>query len=189
MRRILKHAATKDRYGRTLAYSSERLTDDGAGSVNVVSRQSALWCPGCHRPVRDIDEFRGWCDYCRRRGTCVHCEARCQNCSRRLCGFCRRGFAGNAVVTVCPTCQAHLHQRQAFQDRVLLRKSAFDRRMVLQREWTRIQALRLQGFRFRAQAQLQAARLGMARQQTAMRELTRIKAMIGPRYHARWYSK
>ncbi len=189
MRRIVKRADTRDRYGRILAYSTERLADDGRGRVHVAAHESASWCPGCNRPVRDLGEFRGCCDYCRRRGTCVHCEARCQNCSRRLCGFCRRGFAGNTVITVCPTCQAQLHQRQAFQDRLTLQKVAFDRRTVVQREWTRVQALRLQAARMRAAAQLQAARIRMARQEAAMRELSRIKAMIGPQYHARWYSR
>lgn len=189
MKRILKRFATTDPFGRTLAYSTERLVDDGRGRLQVTALQSAHWCPGCRRPIRDLGDVRGLCDFCRFRGvavrTCIHCETRCQCCARRLCGGCRRGFAGPPALTVCPICLAKLHRRQAFQDRTQLRQEALARRVALEREWARIQAVRLQAARLRAVTRIQAARLKLTGQLAMMRELHRMRLNLARPGHVR----
>lgn len=149
---------TRDHRGRVLASQSERLTDDGRGRVQVSETHTAVWCPGCRRPVNDISELRGHCDYCGTRGVCVRCETNCHACSRRLCGRCRRGFPGPPPMTVCPICLNRLHARQIYLDRLHLRQQALQRRSLMHREWLSLQHLRLQLARLRVNGQLTAAR-------------------------------
>jgi len=178
MRKILKRFLTRDRAGRTLSNETERLTDTGNGVLNLTTSRTATYCPGCRRPVSDVNDHRGRCDYCRSRSLCVQCEVRCQACSRRLCGYCRRGFAGQAPVTVCPTCLVHLRRRQAFQDRLILQRAAYDRRMIRQRETARLQGLQLQAARFRTMAQLQASRLRIQAQMAMISEINRLRLAL-----------
>lgn len=188
MRRITKRFLTADRLGHVLSSNSERLTDDGHGHLNVTTRRIAAWCSGCHRPLTDMEQRRGRCDYCRLRTCCDACEVRCQVCSRRLCGDCRRGFVGQTWMTVCPICLVRLRQRQVFQDQLLVRKVVFERQMLRQRELARLQALNLQAAQVRVMAQLQAARLHMTGQLALIREMNRLKLALarayryGPRY-------
>ena len=157
MRRIVKRDLVRDPSGRALSVRSERLTDDGEGSVQVTSERSAEWCSGCRRPVADPAELRGVCDWCRSRGCCVHCMGRCQVCSRRLCGTCRRGFAGPPPLTVCPACQQRLVGRQVLQDR----EAAFQQELLRHRLLQEQRTLQLSFERLRWDVQLQAARLGL----------------------------
>ena len=158
MRLILRRTQTRDPRGRTLASQSERLTDDGNGRVQVTETTSAVWCPGCRRPVTNLSELHGRCDHCRVAALCVQCEVRCQACSRRLCGRCRRGFVGARAMTVCPVCLPRLFARQAYLDRLALRQQALQRASLQHRDWIRLQQLRLHLAQYRTNAQLAASR-------------------------------
>jgi hypothetical protein len=160
MRRIYKRFLVRDPLGRALSMQSERLTDDGEGSVQLTSERDAGWCSGCQRPVTELSELRGVCDWCHHRGCCVHCLSQCQVCSRRLCGQCRRGFAGPPALTVCAVCQHRLIERQVMQDQ----QTAFKQELARHRLFNQDQALRLNFERTNLMAELQAARLGLNRQ-------------------------
>ena len=111
MKSILKRFIVTDRSGRPIAGNTERLTDNGRGRINLTVRRSASRCSNCHKPITDINQLRGGCDYCRIRSCCDNCDTKCQVCSRRLCGRCRRGFVGYIRVTVCPICLDWLRRR------------------------------------------------------------------------------
>ena len=157
MRHIFKRFLVRDPRGRALSTQSERLTDDGRGWLQLTSERTAEWCSGCRRPVTELSELRGICDGCHSRGCCVHCLSQCQVCSRRLCGHCRRGFAGPPALTVCATCQQRLVERQVLQDQ----QTAFEQELARHRLFNQDQALRLNFERTNLMAQLQAARLGL----------------------------
>ena len=159
MRRIVRRNLVRDPAGRPLSMQSERLTDDGRGAVQQTTERTAHWCSGCHRPVAEISELRGVCDACRARGCCVHCISQCAVCSRRLCGQCRRGFAGPPTLTVCVVCQERLLHRQLLQDQ----QTTFEQDLARHRLFNQDQALRLNYERTYLMAQLQAARLGLNR--------------------------
>ena len=159
MRRIVRRNLIRDPAGRPLSMQSERLTDDGRGSLQQTSEVTAGWCSGCRRPVTDLSELRGVCDWCHARGCCVHCFSQCQVCSRRLCGHCRRGFAGPPTLTVCEICQERLVHRQLLADQ----HTAFEQELARHRLFNQDQALRLNFERTHLMAQLQAARLGLNR--------------------------
>jgi hypothetical protein len=157
MRRIIRRNLVRDANGHPLSLQSQRVTDDGTGSVQYTSEMTAQNCSGCGRPVTDLSELRGVCDWCHTRGCCVHCLTRCQVCSRRLCGRCRCGFAGSPALTVCPVCRNRLVHRQMLQDE----QAAFAQEVMRHRLFTQDQALRLAFERNYVSAQLQAARLGL----------------------------
>jgi len=182
VRKITKRFLTVDRAGQPLSSNSENLADDGRGRLSVTARRSATRCPSCGRPIVDVDQWRGRCDYCRVRRCCDHCETRCQVCSRVLCGHCRRGYVGQTPMSVCPICLFRLRRRQAFQDQLLLRKAAFERRMLRQRETTRLHVLHLQAARMRMMGQLQAARLRTTGQLAVIREINRLKLALARAY-------
>lgn len=170
MRRLLRRNLIRDSSGRTLSLQSERLTDNGTGSIHVTTQQSAGWCSGCRRPITNLSELRGDCDVCHTRGCCVHCLSQCQVCSRRICGHCRRGFAGQRSLTVCADCQQWLIQRQAWEDKRTIQQAAFDREqaefdreIARHRLFQQMQALQLQAERTRLLAEAQSARLGTTR--------------------------
>ncbi len=164
--RILKRFLTTDRNGRVVSGKTERLTD-GPGGTHLTERRVAVRCPSCTRWLTDVSEYRGRCDYCRRRVCCVHCDAKCAACSRRLCGDCRRGFIGRVRATVCPICLVRLRRRQLAEDRLMVQQIAFQRSMARRREWTRIQALRFQAAREQARGRL-----------AVVREINRIKLAL-----------
>ena len=177
MRHIHRRTLTRDRHGRTLDTSVERLSDDGRGRLNLSVQRTAIWCTGCHRPVQDLNELRGRCDSCRARGICARCESRCQACARNLCGRCRRGFAGHSTMTVCPICLVRLQRRQLYIDQLQARQMYAQRRSFIHREWLRNQHLRLQLARMRLQGRI-----------AAMRERNRIMLTLLKRNpHGRWY--
>jgi len=178
MPRILKRIFTQDQQGRILGQQAERLTDDGQGSTQVTTYRRTIACTGCRRPVSEADDLQGVCDYCRARGLCTRCMTLCAVCSRRLCIGCRRGFAGDVRATVCPICLARLQRRQAFQDQVAIRRMAIQHQLLRQREWARIQALRLQAARVRANAEYQAARLRQTGRLAALREMSRLRLAL-----------
>jgi len=159
MRRIIRRNLVRDPAGRAISIQSERLTDDGRGSLQQTSELTAGWCSGCRRPITALSELRGVCDGCHTRGCCVHCLSQCQVCSRRLCGHCRRGFAGPPALTVCSVCQERLVHRQLLQDQ----QTAFEQDLARHRLFNQDQALRLNFERTHLMAQLQAARLGLNR--------------------------
>jgi hypothetical protein len=171
VRRILRRYVTRDPAGRVVSIRSERLTDDGAGYLRLHSEQSAQSCSGCNRPVIEVSELRGICDWCGRRECCSHCIARCQVCSRRLCGHCRRGFGGSPTLTVCPSCRQQLVARQWRQDQLTAEQVAFDRHMAQQRLINQVEALRLMAERMHIQARFEAVRMGLCRQSTFERVL------------------
>lgn len=164
MRRIFRRYLTRDPYGRPLTVQSERLTDDGRGWMQLSNERSAALCSGCHRPIVELSERRGVCDWCHARSCCVHCIAQCQVCARCLCGHCRRGFVGTTVMSVCLACQRRLMQRQTVQDELMMQQTAFERHIAQQRLFNQVAALRLMAERTQVMTQLQAARLGLNRQ-------------------------
>ena len=175
MRRIVKRVLIRDSAGRPLSVQSEHVTDDGNGGVQSTSERTASFCSGCRRPVTDLAELRGICDFCRVRECCIHCMHQCQLCSRRLCGVCRRGFAGPPVLTVCEICRQRLIQRQVLQDR----QSEFERAVIRHRMFHQDQALRLNEERLQLAAQLQAFRLGVNKRTRIQRVLHAIGWIIG----------
>jgi len=178
MSSIRKRYVTVDRDGKTLASESERLTDNQAGQINFERRKSALWCAGCRRPVESLSELRGRCDCCRRQAICSSCEAKCGTCSRRMCFACRRGFAGRIPMTVCPECLFNLRLRQDFEDRQTIYSRAFQRRLALQREWARNQALRMQAARMRMAQQGRNQKIRAANRVAMLREMNRLRLKI-----------
>ena len=186
---ILKRFLTTDRSGRVIVGNTERITDNGHGRLSLTTRRSTTRCPSCHRPITDINGLRGSCDYCGTNSCCESCDIQCHVCSRRLCGHCRRGFVGQNRMTVCPICLDRLRRWQASQDHLLMQKTSFERRLLGQRERTRLQALRLQAERARMMGQLQAARirttsqvatakLRMTGQLAAIREINRLRIAL-----------
>lgn len=175
MRRIFRRHVTRDERGRPISGRSERLHDDGHGRTHVVHQRQAVRCSGCHRPLEDLSEMRGRCQNCGRRGACSHCGAQCQLCARLVCGQCRRGFAGPRPMTVCPTCQGKLWQRQRFEDRLRLSEQAFRRQVATENQWARLQNLKLQ-----------AAKLGMQTQLAAMRERHRYLMQLARARYRAW---
>ena len=184
MAKILKRFLVTDRLGRVVSSNSERLNDDGRGRVNFTNRRVVLWCPSCHRPITDVAELHGNCDYCRVRKCCSRCETACRICSRRLCGSCRRGFVGDNVFTVCPICLVRLRQRQMFKDQILMRKFALQSQILRQRERTRMEALRLQAARARMMGQLHAARLSHQGRLSLVREINKVKLALARLWHS-----
>ena len=159
MRRVVRRSLTRDPMGREIASESERLTDDGQGVVNVTTERIARRCSGCQRPIVDLSELRGNCDWCGVRGCCTQCLSHCEICSRRLCGRCRRGFAGTATRTVCPNCQQRLMERQVLEDRLQAERLQFERALEQRREQHQLQTDLLAQQRFAFEAQMQMARL------------------------------
>ena len=189
MTQILRRQLTRSPNGQVFTHDTERLTDDGRGHVHHTTHRTAVRCTGCGALASGTEHLRGRCDYCRTRGTCTHCLASCQVCSRRLCGACRRGFAGPPPMTVCQICLAKLIRRQAFEDQWRLRQAAVQHQMLQQRERARLDAMRLQAARMqtmahlhaarmRLTAQLQAARMRQANQMAMAREATREKVTV-----------
>jgi len=175
MRRIIKRFAATDRLGHPLLTNTERLADDGRGRSYVSTQRTVVGCPGCRRPISDLSELHGRCDYCRERQICGHCETRCNACARRLCWRCRRGFVGPPAVATCPTCYTRLRNRQLLQDRFAWQEAVFRRRMLLQREINRVHALRMQATRLRQLGTL-----------AAIREMNKLQlAIMKARLHAR----
>lgn len=189
MRRILKRVLVRDPSGRPITQNAERFQDDGSGRVVHIAHRTLIRCQGCQHLVEDASDLRGRCDYCRTRGCCIHCETRCQGCSRRLCWACRRGFAGPTLMTLCPVCLVKMQRRQAFLDYEMRTQAVFQRRLLARRELIRVQALRAQvartremGFlhaaRLRTNSQLQAARIRQAGQIAVMREMNRLRLTL-----------
>jgi hypothetical protein len=167
MRRIVKRFLIRDPAGRPLIQQSERVTDDGGGNLQSTSERTASFCTGCRRPITDLAERRGLCDGCRDHECCVHCLSQCHICSRRLCGQCRRGFAGPPAVTVCENCRQRLMQRQLLADR----QSEFEQAVIRHRMYCQEQALRLDEQRLQLAAQLQVFRLGLNKRTRLQRVL------------------
>lgn len=163
MRRIHRHYLTRGPDGRVVVGRIEKLTDDGNGWMQLLSEQQSVCCSGCRRPIIDLSELRGTCDWCHTRGCCVHCLSQCQVCSRRLCGTCRMGFAGPPALTVCAVCHGRLTHRQAFHDQLAVQQTAFDRQIAQQRLLIQLEGLRLAADRLQLSANMQAARLGLNR--------------------------
>jgi hypothetical protein len=163
MRHILRRHLVRDASGRPISVQSERLTDDGAGRLQMSNERTALLCTGCNRPVVEVAELRGLCHVCGSRECCVHCSSRCMVCSRQLCGRCRRGFTGPPPATVCATCRQRLVERQFRQDELDLQQSAFDRYVSQHRLYYQLEALRLGEERMRLMAHFQEARLNAGR--------------------------
>lgn len=169
MRQITRREVTRDLDGQVLELGGELLTDDGQGHVFVTNRRTAVSCASCRRPLTDIAEIRGRCEWCRSpRNTCVTCWSRCSLCSRVLGGCCSRGFPGRSSGSVCPGCLRRLHRRQAQADAIAARQAARQMRLLMHRERLRHYALRLQAQRFRTMTRLALLR-EMLRNREAMR--------------------
>lgn len=178
MRNILKRRLIIDATGRTIHGHSERLTDNGHDRLHYTQRQIAIWCPNCKRPIINVAELTGRCDYCGIRDCCTQCQVHCQICNRRLCGHCRRGFVGSHIFTVCPICLVKLRQRQFLEDQMLARKAALESWAIRQRQLNYIHSLRLQAARSQMIGQIQASRIRTGGQLAALREINRIKLAL-----------
>jgi hypothetical protein len=163
MRRILRRYITRGPDGRPIAYQFERLTDDGEGRLQLQNERTARFCSGCWRPVVELSELRGFCDWCHSRQCCVHCVSRCQVCSRQLCGSCRRGFGGPPPRTVCAACRQYLAERQEMEDQLSEEQTRFDRHVAHQRLLYQAEALRQADERMQLMARFQEARLGIGK--------------------------
>lgn len=175
MNNIFKRTVITGKTGRTILGNSERLVDNGRGRLHYFHHQTAVHCSSCRRPVTDISQLQGRCDYCRMRTCCVHCQTHCQVCARRLCGNCRRGFVGSRVSTVCPICLVKLRQRQRFEDQMLARRNAIQNWALRQKQINHINSLRLQAARSRMMGQIQASRIRTNGQLAVLREINKIK--------------
>lgn len=178
MRNIIKRRIIVDASGRTIHGNSERLTDNGNDRLHYTQRQVAIWCPNCRRPIINVAELTGRCDYCGIRGCCTHCQVRCHVCNRRLCGHCRRGFVGSRVFTVCPICLVKLKQRQYLEDQMMVRKAAMEAWALRQRQINYIHAMRLQAARSRMTGQIQASRIRTSGQLAALREINKMRLAL-----------
>ena len=178
MRNIFKRRIIVDRTGRTIHGNSERLIDNGRDRLHYTHRQAAIWCPSCGRPITDVSERTGLCDYCRIRTCCAHCETHCQVCARRLCGNCRRGFVGSRIITVCPICLVRLRQRQYFEDQMLVRRASIQNWALRQQQINHINALRLQAARSRMMGQIQASRIRTSGQLALIREINKARLTL-----------
>ena len=179
MKKISKRFLVTDQSGRVLDSNTEHLSDNGRGRINLTTRRTAVRCPNCNRAITDINKQRGRCDYCRALSCCENCETKCKVCSRRLCSRCRRGFVGqSSIITVCPTCENHLRQRQAFNDRLLIQKIGYQRQIMHQREVARLRALQLQAASMSARNQIQIARTRMNGQLAMIREINRLRIAL-----------
>lgn len=178
MRNIFKRRLIVDATGRTIHGNSERLTDNGGNRLHYTQRQVAIWCPNCRRPITNVAELTGRCDYCGTRSCCTHCEVHCHVCNRRLCGNCKRGFVGSQTFTVCQICLVKLKQRQYIEDQMLMRKAALENWAIRQRQINYIHALRLQAARSRMMGQIQASRIRTSGQLTSLREINKIKLAL-----------
>lgn len=187
MRRILRRYITRDASGRPISIQIERLSDDGAGSLQLSNERTARLCSGCRRPVADISEMRGMCDCCRARECCVHCLCQCHVCSRRLCGRCRRGFGGPPAVTVCGYCRERLLARQAILDERDFEQATFDRYVAQQRLVHQQETLRLEEERLQLTAEAQAARLRAERKTILQWVLHTLGWSIGKIFQGLWY--
>jgi hypothetical protein len=190
MRRILRRYVTRDPAGQPISVQSERLTDDGAGRLQLNSEKEARWCSGCRRPVVELSELRGVCDYCHIHECCAQCASKCEVCSKQLCGYCRQGFAGPPTLTVCAACRQRLIQRQTLQDQRMMEQAAFDRQMAQQRLLNQVEGLRLASERMHLMARFQAARLGLGRKTKLQWTIyllrqTAVKAFKGCQYVVR----
>jgi hypothetical protein len=175
MRQITRREVTRDLDGRVLQLAGELLTDDGRGRIFVSNRRMATWCSSCRRPLTDISEVRGRCEWCRAgRNTCVTCWSRCGLCNRVLGGCCARGYSGRASGAVCPGCLQRLQRRQAYDDAIAAGRSAAQMRLLFHRERLRQYALKLQAQRFRTMTRL-----------ALFREMLRNRNSSGGRY-VRW---
>lgn len=208
MTRIVRRTLVRDSSGCPLSVQSERVTDDGSGSIHQTSERTAQGCSGCRRPVTELSELRGVCDHCRCRECCVHCLSQCQVCARRLCGHCRQGFAGPPSLTVCATCQRKLLHRQLLQDQQISFEQAVARYRLLQhnqhatfeqafsrhRLFQQHQALRLNFERTYLTAQLHAARMGLTlnlrprRQRLLMRAIQKLSRMPATVVRYAWHT-
>lgn len=135
MKGIFKKFIKKDQHGRVLSITTERLIDNGRGSISQTTNNRVIQCPGCQRHITEVSELRGRCHFCYARTCCVYCESKCSLCSRRLCLVCKRGSTnGQSLVTSCPQCLVKLQRRQYFQDRLLLNKVALDRQVAINKD-------------------------------------------------------
>ena len=178
MRNLVKRRIIVDPTGRIIHGNSERLSDNGNDRLYYTHRQEALWCPNCKRPITNIDELTGRCDYCGTQSCCTACQTHCHVCNRRLCGRCRRGFVGSHHYTVCPSCLAKLLHRQYIEDQMLARKATYELWAIRQRQLNYIRALRLQAARARMAGQIQASRIHTSGQLAALREISKIKLAL-----------
>ena len=184
MARIIKRYLKRDATGRVLENNTERLTDSGAGGLNLTTHTTMHRCRGCGKHLDDIRELNGRCDYC---GThlCSHCEVRCEVCSRHLCTRHARGFVGEGYLAVCPVCLQKLNQRQAYHDRLLAQRLAYDQSMHRHRERVRLYALRQQAAIARANRRQQLAIvLANRRQQAALALANRRQQMANRQLQA-----
>ena len=159
MARIIRNSITHDPSGRPLLGSTHRLIDDGRGNIVSYRTRRSIPCPNCRRQITGLDQARGLCNWCGLRHTCDHCDAICKVCSRRLCGSCRRGFAGDrGLITVCPHCLKKLLRRQVRNDHLNQQQAELRMRHFVQQEHARRTALYIQAARFRANQRLAARR-------------------------------
>ena len=134
MRTILKRFVKKDCQGRILTTTSERLVDDGNGRIYLLNSNTFANCPTCNRLITDISDLKGRCQNCFANVCCSHCLSQCQLCLRFIGPYCKRGFAGQTQITVCPVCLNVLNHRQALQDKIAADKTNFERQIIIQRE-------------------------------------------------------
>jgi hypothetical protein len=130
MSKIFRRILNKDSDGDTLSRRTEKLIDDGAGTIKETYETSVTRCPACRRPLEKVSEMRGRCVVCSRY-CCSLCAGSCSACGRGpLCGRCRTGFPEKNL-SVCADCLHVLRRRLEHQDRLLTKKVAFEQTLAL----------------------------------------------------------
>ena len=159
MARIRRSSVTHDRQGRPIIGVTQHLSDDGRGNITSYKRHHSIPCSNCHRQITELSQVRGKCQWCGKKHTCDLCDAVCQCCSRRLCGSCRSGFAGDGrLITVCPRCLKVLQQRQAEKDRMAREQAQLRKQQAYQQMCAKRAALRIQAAKLKAHLALAARR-------------------------------
>lgn len=142
---ITRNTAIHNRHGVPVLGTVQRLVDDGRGNIASYRYHKTQPCPNCRRNLSDLSEGRGLCNWCGQRHTCSQCDAKCQSCSRRVCGRCRRGSVSDgASITVCPGCLVKHQRRQAMKDDMLRYQVYLQQQRITHQQQVRRAALRIQ---------------------------------------------
>lgn len=148
MTRITRNNSVHNSQGVPVLGTVQHLVDDGRGNIASYRYKKTQPCPNCRRNLSDLSEGRGLCNWCGQRHTCSQCDAKCQSCSRRLCGRCRRGFVSDgASITVCPGCLSKHRRRQVMRDKMLRYQVCLRQQQIRYQQQARRAALRIQAAR------------------------------------------
>jgi len=132
MKKIVKRFLKKDSQGKELYELVEEVLDDDSDNINYNKELRIATCETCSRPIENINEIRGYCEYCGNESRlCIHCASLCKVCGRTICPRCKRGF--NKDLTCCPDCYEILLLLKITEDRRAQEKIDFERIMTVEK--------------------------------------------------------